>query len=169
MFFPTFHIHATSSSYKHLKTIKMKKLIKLGVAALLTAGIFSVSSCKKYRKYDNMEVVEDTYSGNMTIGSTGADPGGDFTGSGDSGTYSFVWKNSEKTADVNFDITTSGGSVQMILNDAKGKEVFNNTRTSSSEDTFSGTTDEGAKGKWLVTIKLTNFNGDGSFSISPGN
>ncbi|MDX1651449.1 MAG: hypothetical protein R3277_03080 [Brumimicrobium sp.] len=135
-------------------------------AAILFGGV----ACKKYRKYDNMEVVENTYTGNVAITSVGADPAGDFTGDGDSGEYSFVWENPKSTAQVNFDVTTSGGgSVTMVINDAKGNEVLNKTRPGDGDDTFSGVTQEGKSGNWLVTLKLNQFNGDGSFSINPGN
>lgn len=149
--------------------LNTKLTLKAGAIVLIALFLAtSLSSCKKYRKYDNMEVIENTYTGTISIGSGGADPGGDFEGSGDSGTYSFVWDNPNKRAEVNFDVTTSSGSVQIILNDAKDKEKFNQTLTSSGADTYSGASEEGKKGKWLVTIILTNFNGDGSFSISPG-
>jgi hypothetical protein len=148
----------------------MKNSIKIGLLATVLLGTTTFSSCKKYRKYDDGEVVENTFTGNVDVGSTGADPGGDFTGNGDSGTYSFVWENSSKKANVNCDITSNSGSVQMIINDAKGNEVLNKTLTAGSgEDSFSSVTEEGKSGKWLVTIELSNFNGDGSYSISPGN
>ena len=137
---------------------------------LMLAFIFILAtSCGKYEKYDNQEIVEDTYTGNVDITSTGADPAGDFTGTGDSGTYSFAWVNSKKKANVNFDITSSSGSVQMIVNDARGREVLNQTLTAGGNDTYSGVSEEGKEGTWLVTIILTEFNGDGSYSLNPGN
>lgn len=146
-----------------------KTILKAGAISMIALFLATaITSCKKYRKYDNMEVVENTYSGTVSIGSTGADPGGDFEGGGDSGTYSFVWKNTSKIANVNFDVTTSSGSVTMVINDAKGNEVLRQTRPSGGNDSFSGVTEEGKKGKWLVEIIFSNFDGDGSFSISPG-
>ncbi len=105
----------------------------------------------------------------VDVTSTGADPAADFEGSGDSGTYSFAWENDGKTASVNFDVTTSGnGTAQMIVRDSKGDEVLNETRPSVGNDTFAGTTSEGKKGTWLITLVLTNFNGDGSYSVHSG-
>ncbi|HCQ30251.1 MAG TPA: hypothetical protein DIU39_08200 [Flavobacteriales bacterium] len=148
--------------------MKTKTFAKLNVVLLaITIALFSTSCKKKYAKYDNMEVVENTYTGNVLITSTGSDPGADFTGVGNSGKYSFVWDNPKKRAELNYDITTPSGSVQFIINDAKGKEVLNVTRSAGGDDTFSGVSDEGKKGKWLITIIFTNFDGDGSFSISP--
>lgn len=133
---------------------------------LLVASIFLVG-CGKYRKYENMEVVDNSFSGSVMINSTGENPSGDFTGDGDSGTYSFAYDNPKKKAQVNFDITSSAGSVQMIITDAKGNDVLNATRSAGSNDTFSGITEEGKKGMWLVQIILTGVDGDGSFSFNP--
>jgi hypothetical protein len=36
-------------------------------------------------------------------------------------------------------------------------------------DSFGGVTDAGSAGIWTVTISVTNFSGDGSFSLSEGN
>lgn len=143
------------------------KRIKILTFALLIGGFTTMTACRKYAKYDNKEVIENTYSG--TIEREGnAEARGDFEGNGDSGTFSFIWENNRKKATVNFDVTTTqGGSCQIILRDARGKEVFNKTRPDGGNDTFSGTSDEGKKGKWLVTIKLTNFNGDGTYDIAP--
>jgi hypothetical protein len=149
----------------------MKKMsIKLFAITILIGGASVMTSCnKEYRKYDNKEVIENTYSGNIELqGNTEAR--GDFFGDGDSGTFSFVWENTERKATVNFDVTTApGGSCQIILKDATGKEVFNKTRPEGGADTFSGVSEEGKKGKWLVTINLTNFDGDGTYDIAPKN
>jgi hypothetical protein len=140
----------------------------LMIASLAMIFIAGMTSCKKYRKYDNMEVIENSYTGNVIIGSTGAHPGGDFQGNGDSGEYSFAWENNNGKANANFDITGSG-TVQLIIYDAKGKEVLNGSRTGGQgEDSFSGVSEEGKKGKWKVSLIFTNFNGSGSFSVSPG-
>ncbi len=144
-------------------------MLKRYLVFTLTLGLLLIYSCKRpYKKYDNMEVIENTFTGNVMITSTGSDPAGDFTGNGDSGTYAFVWENTKKTAQLNYDITTSSGSVQFILLDARGDEVLNKTITAGGNDTFSGVSEPGKKGKWLVKMILTNFKGDGSFSISPG-
>jgi hypothetical protein len=147
----------------------MKKgiVLKLVTMSLVLVGMTVFTSCEKYRGYDNMQVIENTYSGSVQIGSTGSDPGGDFTGIGDSGEYSFAWYNAKKKAEAAFDITTNTGSVQMIIYDVKGKEVLNETRSAGGNDSFSGISSSGEPGTWKVTLILTDFNGDGSFSISP--
>lgn len=141
-------------------------------AILLLQGI-GLWSCDEltdglYDDYQNLEVVENTYTGRVDVTSTGSDPAGDFYGDGDSGTYSFAWDNPLRTADVNFDITTPTGSVQMIINDSDGVEVLSRTRSAGGNDTFSGVTERGAPGIWLVTLIFTDFDGDGSYSLSPG-
>lgn len=144
----------------------MKKIIALTFVTVLTAGI---SSCGKYRKFDNNEVIENTYSGNVAVTSTGADPAGDFTGNGDAGTYSFAWENKNKKCNANFDVTTSGGgTVQMKVYDKKGNVVLDQTLPNNGEDTYSGVSEEGKPGMWKVELILNNFNGDGSYSLSPG-
>lgn len=146
--------------------MKLNSPIIIPITVVLS--ILVLTSCGKFRKYDNNEVIENTYSGSVQVGSTGSDPGGDFTGNGDSGIYSFAWENSMKKASANFDITTSSGSVQMIIYDKKGDIVLDATRSAGGEDSFSGVSDEGKPGTWKVEIILTNFNGSGSYSISPG-
>lgn len=142
----------------------MKNITKIGLMSVL---VFLGYSCEKYGDYENLEIVENTYSGNVFIESGGADPGGDFTGNGDSGVFSFAWKNRTSKAELNFDITSPTGSVQFILRDAKGKEVLKKTRNAGGDDTFSGVSEKGESGMWLVEINLSEFDGDGSFSLSP--
>ena len=128
-----------------------------------------MTSCKKeeYAEYNNKEVIENTYAGTMELEGV-VEALGDFFGKGESGTFSFVWENAKKKATVNFDVTTKeGGSCQIILNDAKGKEVFNQKVPGNGSDSFSGLSEEGKEGKWLVTIKLINLDGDGTYDITP--
>lgn len=142
--------------------------MKTITAVLTLILLVGLSSCEKF---DPGEVLEDTYSGNIDVTSSNAstDPAGDFTGNGDSGTYSFAWENPDKIASVKFDITTNSGGVQMILEDKRGKVVLDETLVAGGNDTFSGLSQEGKKGIWTVTLVLTDFNGDGSYSIHPGN
>ncbi|MDG1573405.1 hypothetical protein OZ410_13835 [Robiginitalea sp. M366] len=94
-----------------------------------------------------------------------------FTGNGGTATRSFVWNNNLSTADFNADITsTASGSFQMIVEDSQGMVVLDRTILGSNqEDTIGGVTAAGSAGLWTVTIIVTNFNGDGSFSLSEGN
>lgn len=94
-----------------------------------------------------------------------------FTGNGGTATRSFIWNNNLSTADYNADITaTSEGSFQMIVEDSEGMVVLDRSIEGGTEpDSFSGVTSQGASGIWTVTIRVTSFNGDGSFSMSEGN
>ncbi|MBT8206525.1 MAG: hypothetical protein KJP14_04045 [Eudoraea sp.] len=94
-----------------------------------------------------------------------------FTGNGGTATRMFSWNNNLSTADFNADITaTTEGSFRMIVEDSEGNVVLDRTIEGGTEpDSFSGVTSQGASGIWTVTIEVTNFNGDGSFSMSEGN
>lgn len=94
----------------------------------------------------------------------------DFTGNGGSVTRSFEWNNNLRRADYNADITaTAEGSFTMVVTDADGTIVLERSLAGNTEpDSFSGVTSAGVSGIWTVTITLTSFNGDGSFSLSEG-
>lgn len=141
--------------------MKTKRIFTL--IAAVSLGV-AVSSCNKLK---DGKVVTDTYSGNVNPTSSGTDPGGDFTGSGDNGTYAFGWENTKTNAEVNFDITTPTGSLNFILEDADKNEVLNKTRSAGGNDSFSGESSAGTPGVWKVTMIFTDFNGDGSYSLSP--
>ena len=99
------------------------------------------------------------------------DVDGDFIGDGGSMTRTFTWSNSLSRADYNADITaTAAGIFQMIVRDADESIVLDRSLNGAVEpDSFSGVTSAGTSGIWTVTIILTEFNGDGSFSLSEGN
>ena len=99
------------------------------------------------------------------------DIGGDFTGNGGDGTRTINWTNNLTTADYNADITsTASGMFLMTVNDSEGSVVLERgLNGASGPDSFSGVTDVGEPGTWTVTITLTSFNGDGSYSLSEGN
>lgn len=94
-----------------------------------------------------------------------------YTGNGGTLNRSFIWNNNLNTADYNADITaTSLGNFQITVSDSEGTVVLDRTIQGGTEpDSIDGVTSSGASGIWTVTIQLTNFNGDGSFSLSEGN
>ena len=126
-------------------------------------------SCKKdkYDDYENTQIIENTYTGSIEDFSGDSDPDANFTGNDDSGVFSFAWVNSSSKAKVKLNITSSStGSVKLILNDRKGKEVFNKTFSNSNNlITFDGLTDEGKSGTWKVSLEFTHFDGQGNFEI----
>ncbi len=93
-----------------------------------------------------------------------------FTGNGGSATRMFSWNNNLSTADYNADITaTAEGSFQMIVEDSQGMIVLDRSIQGASEpDSIDGVTSSGSPGIWIVTIIVTDFTGDGSFSLSEG-
>lgn len=93
-----------------------------------------------------------------------------FTGNGGSTTRMFSWSNTLATADYNADVTlTAEGSFQMIVEDSEGMVVLDRTLLGGTEpDSIDGVTSSGIPGIWKVTIVVTNFDGDGSFSLSEG-
>lgn len=93
-----------------------------------------------------------------------------FTGNGGTATRMFSWNNNLSTADYNADITTTtAGSFRMIVEDAQGEVVLDRTIQGGSEpDSIDGVTSAGASGIWVVTIEVSDFSGDGSFSLSEG-
>ncbi|MEW2922478.1 hypothetical protein AB1A65_13465 [Muricauda sp. ANG21] len=93
-----------------------------------------------------------------------------FTGNGGSATRVFSWNNNLTTADYNADITsTSEGSFRIIVEDSEATVVLDRTiQGGAGPDSIDGVTSAGVSGIWTVTIIVTNFNGDGSFSLSEG-
>ncbi|MEN8251286.1 MAG: hypothetical protein ABFS32_20310 [Bacteroidota bacterium] len=104
----------------------------------------------------------------ITFNTTGND--GDVIGEGGSATSTFDWTNSLARAELNMDITAAtGGSFQVIIEDADGVEVLNETLTVGiGDDSKNVCSTSGTAGTWTVTVYLTNFNGDGSYSLSQG-
>ena len=157
----------------------MKKLNLILTA--LTIGLISITtltSCKKEGctdgnagNYDSEAKKDDgtcTYP-TIKFNVSGSDVGGDVTGKGGTVSGSTSWSNSKSAADWNMDLTAAtGGTFQLIIKDAVGATVVSKTLTAGSgDDSASGKTTSGTSGTWTVSITLTNFSGDGSYSISP--
>ena len=114
---------------------------------------------------------DDSFASISLTEGVNGDIGGDFTGDGGNASKTFSWQNSLSTADYNADITASTtGFFQMIVKDSGGSTVLDRSLNGNEEpDTFSGVTSPGEAGTWTVTINVSNFNGDGSFTLSQGN
>ena len=137
--------------------MKLTKILVL----FLFAGVALFSSCED----------EDAQMANATFTTiAGGDIDGDVTGNGGSTSKTFKWNNTLSTADYNMDITAAkAGSFQLIIKDANGKAVLDKTIVAGQgEDSRSGVTAAGASGEWTVAVNLTDFSGDGSFSLSKG-
>jgi hypothetical protein len=135
------------------------KLPTIFIAMTLFIGTFT--SCSD----------DDGPTANITVneGPSG-DIGGDFTGNGGNGSRKINWTNNLTTANYNADITaTVSGKFQIIVADANGAIVLDRTLNGGIEpDSIDGVTGAGEPGNWTVTITLTSFNGDGSYSLSAG-
>ncbi|SEA32827.1 hypothetical protein SAMN05443667_103264 [Flavobacterium gillisiae] len=136
------------------------KLLTILIAMTLFIGTFT--SCSN----------DDESNVNITVneGPSG-DIGGDFTGKGGNGSRTITWTNNLTTADYNADITaTASGIFQIVVADANGTVVLNRSLNGNTDpDSIDGVTSVGKPGKWTVTITLTSFKGDGSYSLSAGN
>ncbi len=104
----------------------------------------------------------------ITVNPAGDD--GDVVGAGGSASTTVTWNNSLTTAELNMDITpTSVGSLQIVVTDANGVEVLNETLSSDDvEDSKTVCSATGTAGAWTVTITLTSFTGNGSYTLSQG-
>ena len=127
----------------------------------LSTLLISLSGCNK----------DDELTASVSINAVGSDLGGDVTGNGGSTTTTYTWNNPLTTADYNMDMTAgSGGSFQIMIADADGTVVLTQALVKGQgDDSRSGVTGIGSAGDWTITVTLTNFVGDGSFSLSPGN
>lgn len=147
----------------------MKKVGFLKIAMLLMT-IISIVSCNK----DDDAFANVTVNGTLLVGDR-SDFNGDidasFTGNGGSASRSFSWNNNLNTADYNADITANTqGIFRIIVEDSEGATVLDRTIDGATEpDTIGGVTSSGTSGIWTVNIQVTNFKGDGSFSLSEGN
>jgi hypothetical protein len=62
-------------------------------------------------------------------------------------------------------------SFQLLVENADGVNVINKTvraGSGSGAESKDGCSSTGTAGKWTMTIKLTDFDGDGSYSLSKG-
>ncbi len=132
--------------------------------------VISVVSCNK----DDDAFATVTVNGTLLVGDR-SDFNGDidasFTGNGGSASRSFIWNNNLNTADYNADITSNAqGTFRIIVEDSEGVTVLDRTIDGGTEpDSIDGVTSSGASGIWTVNIQVTDFKGDGSFSLSEGN
>ena len=153
--------------------------VKLILATMLFGliGSTTLTSCKVEGCNDpaanNYDADAEKDDGSCTypiINFNPAGDDGDVTGEGGSATSTFDWTNSLARAELNMDITAaSGGSFQVIVLDADGNEVLNETLTVGvGDDSKTVCSAAGTAGTWSVTVNLTNFDGDGSYTLSQG-
>ena len=130
----------------------------------ITLLTLSIISCEKYREFDNLEIVDNSFSGTISVTESAGDIDGSFMGMNDSGTYSFIWDNPTKGAVINVNHISGSGTVQFVLEDSRGNEVLSQTLTAGGSNAFST---DGKKGKWKIKIVFSDFEGDGTFDLNP--
>jgi len=146
------------------------KIMKSTILSALLLGVFFMTSCSND---DPIPMAKVTVNG-VVLFERGDDFIGDidadFTGDGGSTTQTFTWQNDLSTADYNADITVStDGSFKIVVKDADGNVVLDKSLSGAVEpDSISGVTAVGTSGIWSVSVTLTSFNGNGSFSLSEG-
>lgn len=130
---------------------------------MMIAAVAFLSSCK-----DDAPVPVATINYKPVTATNSVD--GDVTGTGGSATKTYTWQNSRATAEYNMDITSvKGGKMQVVIKDANGNTVLDHALEAGvTPDSKSGVSATGTAGDWTITVTLTNFSGDGSFSISQG-
>lgn len=147
------------------------RIMNTNLIALCFVALTTMVSCSDD---DPIAMAEVKVSGVVLVANGddfNGDVDGDFTGDGGTTSREFTWQNALSTADYNADITAStDGVFQMVVKDSEGAIVLDRTLSGAVEpDSFSGVTSSGISGTWSVTITLTTFNGNGSFSLSEGN
>jgi hypothetical protein len=126
--------------------------------------LFTIISCGKYRDYNDLEVIENSFSGSMTLSESTYDIDGEFLGDTDSGVYTFIWDNPAKGMVLNVINSSEEGTIQFVIEDSRGNEVLNESLSSAASDAFSK---DGKKGKWKVKVVFTDFKGEGKFDLNP--
>ncbi|GGG20073.1 hypothetical protein GCM10011344_20900 [Dokdonia pacifica] len=88
----------------------------------------------------------------------------------ENGSRTINWSINLTTADYNADFTSAtNGTFQIVVADANGTVVLDRNLIGGTEpDTIDCVTSAEELGIWTVTITLTSFNADGSYSLSEG-
>jgi len=131
-----------------------KHKIILNIMLIATLGV-GLTSCTK--KTASITV------NNINTGTTD----GDVNGNGGDASHSYDWINLTTQATYAMDLTSSvGGTFNLTVKDASGNVMLDRTLTAGvGDDSASGVSSIGQSGTWMVIITLTDFEGDGSYSV----
>lgn len=142
----------------------MKNFFTLTLAALL---FISLQSCSKiYSEYDNLEVIEDTFVGDISADEQNDNVDVAFTTTGTSGSYCFIWTNTEKNVLCNLNLTGTG-AVEIEIDDARGNIVHKETLSTENGSEFQFLSDKGPKGNWFIKMFFEDYSGEGEMTASP--
>jgi hypothetical protein len=142
------------------KELSMRSKIIFAVASLII-----LASCEKYRDLNNLETTINSYGGTIDVSESTGNATGVFSGTNQSGAYGFIWDNPGKDAILNTNVSVDSGYVMFIIEDSRGEEVLN-ALSSGGTNTY---LIKGKKGKWKVRLVFGEFEGDGTFTLSPVN
>lgn len=127
--------------------------------------IITLFSCGKYKEFDHLEVLDQSFTGAVSINESAGNVSGVYSGDKDHGTYTFIWENPSRWVEFEVDNTmATGGSVQFILKDSRGREIMNKTLTPGYSYAI---TQMGKKGKWKLSLVFSDFEGIGTFDLKP--
>jgi hypothetical protein len=73
----------------------------------------------------------------------------------------YTWQNTAAVANVNQATSPSGGSANITIRDAEGKQVY--SRGLSENGTFQ--TDSGVGGSWTIVVELSSASGTFNFRV----
>jgi hypothetical protein len=149
----------------------MKKLFILIAIAAMAASTFT--GCKEKGCTNpnadnyNQEATEDdgccTYP---TINISSTNTSGDISGLGGTASKTVSFTNNNSTVGWDMAIDASSGSFQLVVKDADGETVIDETLTADSgAQDADGTSSSGTSGTWTATVSLTSFNGTGDYSL----
>jgi hypothetical protein len=116
--------------------------------------------------YDQDAEKDDGSCKYPTINVTPAGNTGDIRGAGGSASKTWSFTNTNTSAGYDMSITATSRSFQLVLKDASGATVLDQTLTAGTgPQSVGGTTSSGTAGSWTGIITLTKFNGSGDYSF----
>jgi hypothetical protein len=80
----------------------------------LTFLVLSIISCEKYKEFDHLEVVDNSFSGSISVNEYAGDIDGVYNGINDSGAYTFIWENPSKGVALNVNTLSGNGTIQLF-------------------------------------------------------
>ncbi|MBD3636873.1 MAG: hypothetical protein HUJ25_05970 [Crocinitomicaceae bacterium] len=143
--------------------------MKLTHTRKLFGLVFLIGIFISCQKYDDGEVIKNTYTGGIFVNTVSEHPEGEFIGDFDTGEYIFAWDNKEKRAEAQLQLEdATSGSVQMIIRDKQNRVMLDETLLSTDgPSSFNLITGSGTPGVWEVSLVLISYSGEGSYAVEP--
>ena len=144
------------------------KPVKTAVFLLMTLS-FSLSSC-----FLIDPVEEDDFEARISLDADiSKGVSGEVYGDGGHEVRILRWTNPGTSVTLILELMPgTDGDIVVRVNDAERMEVLNrywSAEEANGSFVISGVSAEGAPGLWSVSISLSNFDGDGSYSVTNGN